>query len=151
MTDITITIPLELTAAQIIRLNDKQTAVNEADEARARELAAELHGLLALVQEREAAPTRPLTSEEAAELSQWGIETSPPSPFARVDLIDAMRRFALGLAPMNPRAVAEEADWIYEQLDNLGDSLCDRYLRLCKRIDPRLVTRIGWEAQSELQ
>jgi hypothetical protein len=47
VSDITLTIPLELTAAQIIRLGAKPTAVDEVDEARARELAIELHRLLA--------------------------------------------------------------------------------------------------------
>jgi hypothetical protein len=51
VTDITLTFPVELTAAQIIRLHakpgDKSKAVTEADEAKALELAKRLHSFLA--------------------------------------------------------------------------------------------------------
>jgi hypothetical protein len=134
MSDITLTIPLELTAAQIIRLRAEPTLVDEAHEATARELAIELHRLLAAVQAHEA--SRPLRIASI--------------PFTAVDLVDAMRRHALGLLPMNPDAAAQEADWIFEMLDDHDGGLGDRYLRLCKRIDPRVVPITDWDERSEL-
>ena len=134
MSDITLTILLELTAAQIIRLGAKPTAVDEADEARARKLAIELHRLLAAVQAHEA--SRPLRIARI--------------PFTAVDLVDAMRRHALGLLPMNPNAAAQEADWIFEMLDDHDGGLGDRYLRLCRQIDPRIIPLTDWDERSEL-
>jgi hypothetical protein len=111
MTDITLTFPVELTAAQIILLNaepgDKSSAVTEADEGRARELAEELHCFLATVQTLEATATLRLAD----------------IPFTGVDLVDAMRRQALGLVPKDPHAEFQESEWVFEMLDALGGNL----------------------------
>jgi hypothetical protein len=138
MTDITLTFPVELTAAQIILLNaepgDKSSAVTEADEGRARELAEELHCFLATVQTLEATATLRLAD----------------IPFTGVDLVDAMRRQALGLVPKDPHAAFQESEWVFEMLDALGGNLGDRFLRLWMRIDPRVVPFSDLDEHSEL-
>ncbi|HZZ21495.1 MAG TPA: hypothetical protein VFE60_02470 [Roseiarcus sp.] len=139
MTDITLTFPVELTAAQIIRLHakpgDKSKAVTEADEAKALELAKRLHSFLATAQVLEASQPLRIAS----------------IPFTAVDLVDAMRRQALGLVPTNRDTAFHEQEWVFEMLDGLGGNLCDRFLRLLTEIDPRIKLPAEMDETSELQ
>ena len=114
MTDITITIPLALTTSQIVRANP--AAISESE---ARQLALELHDLVAEVQARYARhplPEGKLSDDEAA--------------FELADLVDAVRRTALGFWPYSQDAAGTESCWLMEQLTHIEDALYDRYLRL---------------------
>jgi hypothetical protein len=117
MTDITITIPLPLTASQIIR--GSPAAISESE---ALELARELHDLIAEVQVRYVG--RPLRE---------GKLSDREAAFGLADLVDAMRRTVLGFWPSDPDAAGNESCWLMEELTDIDDALYDRYLRLHDR------------------
>jgi hypothetical protein len=114
---ITIAIPIALTASQIIRASP--AAISESE---ARQLALELHDLIAEVQARYGEGK--LSDDEAA--------------FGLADLVDAVRRTVLGFWPSDGAAAGSESCWLMEQLTDIGDArntlLYDRYLRLHDRI-----------------
>jgi hypothetical protein len=117
MTDITITIPLTLTASQIIR--GSPAAISESE---ALELARELHDLIAEVQARYV--RRPLRE---------GKLSDDEAAFELADLVDAVRRTVLGFWPPNQDAVGHESVWLADELTRIDDALYDRYLRLHDR------------------
>jgi hypothetical protein len=112
---ITLIIPIEMTAAQIIR-------ANPALENEALALAEELHAIIDATRERYAA--RPP-----------GHPQDVTIPFELEDLIDAVRRTVLGFWPAGDMAPGSESMWVMEQLTYrcTTSDLYDRYLRLCER------------------
>jgi hypothetical protein len=111
--DITITIPIALTTSQVIRASP--AAISESE---ARQLALELHDLIAEVQARYL--SRPLRE---------------PAAFGLADLVDAVRRTLLGFWPTDGTAAGNESCWLMEQLTDIdGALLYDRYLLLHDRI-----------------
>jgi hypothetical protein len=117
MTDIEIRIPLALTTAQVIRASP--TKINEAE---ARELAQELHAVIEAV--RVGYPAH-------------HIPGAGPIDFVLADLLDAVRRTALGFWPWDrDRAVGEESCFLMERLTDIDQGfLYDRYLVLCDHIN----------------
>jgi hypothetical protein len=117
MTDLLITIPLTLTASQIIRGSPKAISDPEA-----LELALELHDLIGEVRARFVYVKRPQVG---------GGFFDPGAAFELADLVEAVRRTVLGFWPYN--AVAEESEWLALRLTSIDDDLYQRYLRLHDR------------------
>ena len=105
-TPITLTIPIEMTEAQVIR-------ANPALKAQALVIAEELHAMIAAMRPR----------------------PQPDPAFESQDAVDAVRRTVLGFWPTGKAAAAKEGVWVMEQLTCGSDGLhnnfspYDRYLR----------------------
>lgn len=113
MSAIELVIPLELTAALIIR------SAGNIDESGAHALALELHDIIARVQQFYADRPRLITADRPQ--------------FEAADLVWTLLRATLNFWPEDSGAAADEAVWIAEHLEPMGD-LFDRYLRVCDRI-----------------
>lgn len=116
-TPIILTIPIETTAAQVIR-------ANPALKAEALAIAEELHAIIHAAQEQYAA--RPPVPDP---------EGNAPA-FELQDVVDVVRRTVLGFWPTGDMAPGNEGMWIREQLTDrcTTSDLYDRYLRLCERV-----------------
>jgi hypothetical protein len=100
ITDITITIPLALTASQIIRASP--AAISESE---ALELTRELHDLIAEVQARYVRGPR-----------REGKLSDDQAAYELADLVDAVRRTVLDFWPRNQEAVGDESVWLMDEL-----------------------------------
>jgi hypothetical protein len=118
MTDLVITIPLTLTASQIIRGCPKAISDPEA-----LELALELHDLIGEVRARFVYVKLPLVG---------GGFSDNGAAFDLADLVEAVRRTILGFWPEN--AEAEESIWLAHQLMSISDDLYNRYLLLHDKV-----------------
>jgi hypothetical protein len=115
MPSIQLTIPADLTTAQIRRVNP---SINEET---AQELAAELHDIVACVQRYFAAPP-----------CNWPF----PAALVESDVIQTVLRTAVDFWPSDQSAAAGESVWVMEMLDSAGgDELYLRYLRLYDRVN----------------
>ena len=143
MSSIELVIPLELTTSQIIRASPVPISENAA-----RELALELHDLVDEAQARYARPAVPVSESELDDLAKLDDDerraravkrpliSDDRAAFVLADLIDAVRRTALGFWPYNNgEAVAQESRWLMEELTRIDDALYARYLRLHDRIN----------------
>jgi hypothetical protein len=134
-TDITITIPLALTASQIIR--GSPAAISESG---ALELARELHDLIAEVQARYVRHPilERMPSDDECDFEPVArMPSDDECAFMLADLVDAVRRGLLGFESTNQNAAVAESDWLEELLTSTDDALDARYLRLCDRIQAR--------------
>ena len=132
MTDLTLTIPITLTASQIIR-----NCPSTIDESEAAKLAHEAHAIIAEVQARYVRPRmlERLPFDGESDFEPVGREVSDDEcAFMLADLVDAVRRTVLGFWSANQNAAVAESDWMEEQLTRIDDALYARYLRLCDRI-----------------
>jgi hypothetical protein len=131
MTDITITIPLELTVSRIARANP--TIGND----EARELAQEVHSIIATVQAAYAAHP-PDKARLAARLPTAArcLPYETAIAYELGDVIDEVRNTIFGFWPTDPSEEAELSCWIAEWLTDLdaSDILYVRYLRVYDRI-----------------
>jgi hypothetical protein len=110
--------PADLTAARIRRANPS------IDKEAARELAAELHDLVACVQGRCAAQPKPYPEFEAS------------------DLIQTLARTVIDDRPPGDGAAATDSMWVWEWVTSLcGDELYLRYMRLFDRINGTDIAR----------
>jgi hypothetical protein len=117
-TDLMITIPLALTASQIIRGSPKAISDPEA-----LELALELHDLIGEVRARFVYVKLPLVG---------GGFSDNGADFEVADLIEAVRRTILGFWPHG--AEADESVWLMDRLTSIDDDLYNRYLLLCDKV-----------------
>jgi hypothetical protein len=114
MPNIKLSYPADLTAAQIRRVNP---SINEET---ARELAAELHDIVAYVQSLYATQPR----------------GEPTADFEESDVIQTLLRTALDFWPRDEGAAGNESIWLMEMLTFVGgDELYLRYMRLCDRVN----------------
>jgi hypothetical protein len=115
MSNIELSIPAELTAAQIRRGNPS------IDEETAQKLAAELHDIVARIKK--------------------GFALQPPDlPIEESDAIQTLLRTAVGIWPKDEDAAANESVWAMEQITRAGqltgaDDLYKSYLRVCDKVD----------------
>jgi hypothetical protein len=110
--------PADLTAARIRRANPS------IEKEAARELATELHDIVACVQGRCAAQPKPYPEFEAS------------------DLIQAMMREIVDDRPPGDGAAATDSMWVWEWVTSLcGDELYLRYMRLFDRINGTDIAR----------
>lgn len=115
MSNIELSIPADLTAAQIIR------ASPSIDEEAAQKLAAELHDIAACMQKA-----------FALQPSDLPIEDS--------DAVQTMLRTAVGFWPADKDAWANESVWVMEQITRAeeimgANDLYERYLRVCGMVE----------------
>ena len=155
MTTLTISVPIELTAAQTIRHRPSTTdaALSPATEdakREAAELAREAHAIIAEVQARYAPlPLVTLTDDVGYALARR-MPSDDESAFVLADLVDAVPRTILGFWSTNQNAAVRESDWLWEQLTAIDDDLYVRYLRLCDRIQgTNLAVEFAAEAAAE--
>ena len=131
MTDITITIPLELTVSQIARAN--LTIGND----EARELALEVHSIIDMVQAAYAAhpPDKAtLTARLPGAARCLPYETAVAYELG--DVINSIRNTIFGFWPTDSNEEAELSCWIAKWLTELdaSDILYVRYLRVYDRV-----------------
>jgi hypothetical protein len=115
MSNIELSIPADLTAAQILRANES------IDEEAAQKLAAELHDIAACMQKA-----------FALQPSDLPIEDS--------DAVQTMLRTAVGFWPADKDAWANESVWVMEQITRAeeimgANDLYERYLRVCGMVE----------------
>jgi hypothetical protein len=115
MSNIELSIPADLTAAQIIR------ASPSIDEEAAQKLAAELHDIAACMQKAFALRPSDLPIEES-------------------DAVQTMLRTAVGFWPADKDAAANESMWVMEQITRAeeimgANDLYERYLRVCGMVE----------------
>ena len=125
MSNIELSIPADLTAAQIRRANP------EINEETAQELAGELHDMVGCIQRSCAARS----CEESS------------IAFEEIDVIETLLRTAVGIWPSDSGAVANESIWMMEMLRLAGGhELYLRYMRLSDRVNGTdLVTEFDLE------
>jgi hypothetical protein len=130
MTDITITVPIGFTVADIARANQSLS------DSEWRELAHELHAIIAAVRASYIARP-PSRTELVARLpnEDTNLPHADLLAFEEADLIESLRRTVVGIWPADDRETANLSVWLMERLTDLGnDSLYVRYLRLYDRI-----------------
>jgi hypothetical protein len=115
MSNIELSIPADLTAAQILRANES------IDEEAAQKLAAALHDIAACMQKA-----------FALQPSDLPIEDS--------DAVQTMLRTAVGFWPADKDAWANESVWVMEQITRAeeimgANDLYERYLRVCGMVE----------------
>jgi hypothetical protein len=131
MTDITITIPLPLTLAQIARANP---TIGD-DEAR--ELALETHSIIAMVQELYATnPPNKVWLANRLPTEDRCLPYETAIAFELGDVIDSIRDTIFGHWPTDPNAAGDLSCWIMARLTDLdaSDILYVRYLRVHDRV-----------------
>ena len=154
MTTFTINVPIELTAAQIIRnrpstIDAALSPATEDAKREAAELAQEAHAIIAEVQARYVRLPRVTRSDDGRVLAQR-ILSDDEYAFMLTDLVDAVRRTLLGFWSASRIAAVHESDWLEEQLTAIDDDLYVRYLRLCDRIQgTNLAAEFAAEAAAE--
>ena len=112
MSSIELSIQADLTAARLRRVNP---SINEGT---ARELAAELHDIIACVQRHCAAQPRPYPA------------------FEESDVIQTLVRTVVDFSTSDKDAAADEGEWLRDMLSYLGGhELYLRYMRLSDRVN----------------
>jgi hypothetical protein len=118
MPNIELSIPVGLTAAQIIRAS---RVIHE--ESAALEIAAELHDFVACVQKSFAA--QPARSDP----------DPLPDELVVSDVVQTLLRCLVNIGPTDKDAADSETMWLAEQLIVGGDDLYPRYMRLYDRVN----------------
>ena len=112
MSSVELSIPADLTGARFRRVNP---SINEGT---ARELAVELHDIIACVQRHCAAQPRPYPA------------------FQESDVIQTLVRTVVDFSTSNKDAAADEGEWLMDVLSYLGGhELYLRYMRLSDRVN----------------